>query len=50
MKDWMKKLYLPCAVVGGLCLLGMVFAVRGLGQGGWVDRLGVAAVLLAFAG
>lgn len=49
MKDWMKKLYLPCAVVGGLCLLGMVFAVRGLGQGGWVDRLGVAAVLLAFA-
>ncbi len=49
MKDWMKKLYLPCAAVGGLCLAGMIFTVRGLGQGGWLDRLGGAVALLVMA-
>ena len=50
MTGWMKKLCLPCAIAGGICLAATALAAMGLGRGGWLDHAAVALSMLVLAG
>ena len=49
-QQWKKYLPPVCAGAGGALLVFTAVACMGLDQGGWLDRAGIAAVLIALAG
>ena len=48
-RAWTKKLPIPLAIAGGLCLAAMVVVCLLLDRGGPFDRIGVACAMLALA-
>lgn len=48
-QQWKKYLPPVCAGTGGALLVFTAVACMGLDQGGWLDRAGIAAVLIALA-
>lgn len=50
MDEWMKKMHIPCAAFGAVCLFCTMAGTLGLLQGGWPTKIGMTAAMLLLAG